>query len=226
MTFFAISNDQVTCPISRNTRIEDRVCALIQGTSLVLGIGGVATMVALAGVYGSASAIVGFSIYGATLILMYAASTAYHATSKLKRKFKLRIVDKSNIYLLIAGTYTPFVLVTIEGGWGWSLFGVVWGMALFGVAFKLIFVDRFEFVSLGLYLSMGWVMMVAFYPLVNSMPWEGVFWLVMGGVAYTLGVPIYRWERMPFNHALWHLFVFAGSVILYFTLMFYVLFQP
>ena len=226
MTLFAFPNTWTTCPISRNTRLEDQVCAVIQGTGLVLGIGGVATLVALAGVYGSASAIVGFSIYGATLIIMYASSTAYHAASKPKRKFRLRIVDKSNIYLLIAGTYTPFVLVTIEGGWGWSLFGVVWGMALFGVAFKLIFVNRFEFVGLGLYLAMGWVMMLALNPLVKSMSWDGVFWMVMGGLAYTLGVPIYRWDRMPFNHALWHVFVFTGSIILYFTMMFYVLFQP
>ena len=225
MTLFAISPGEAICPISRNTRLEDQVCALIQGISLVLGIGGVATLVALAGVYGSASAIVGFSVYGATLIVMYAFSTAYHATSKLKRKFKLRNVDKSNIYLLIAGTDTPFLLVTMGGGWGWSIFGVVWGMALFGVALRLIVGDRFEYVSHGLYLAMGWVMLVAFYPLVKSMPWDGVFWMVMGGVVYTLGFPIYRWDRMPFNHALWHLFVFGGSIIFYFTILFYVLFQ-
>lgn len=211
------------CPVSHNTRREDLACAYIQGFSLILVLGGVATLVALAGVHGTTMQIVSLSIYGATLILLYAFSAIYHASSRLKRKMWYRVVDQSNIYLMIAGTYTPFTLHTLQGGWGWSLFGVVWGLAVIGITIKVLFRDRFRRFSLALYLCMGWLIVLGVVPLAERLATGGFAWLVAAGIAYTLGVPFYLWERLPYNHAVWHLFVLAGSSSFYFVHLFYVL---
>lgn len=212
------------CSVSRQTRIEDVVCALIQGVSTVLCVGGIATLVSLAGVYGDAWQIVSLSIYGATLIVVYLSSTLYHSARHIGRKRVLKLVDHANIHLLIAGTYTPFALVTLNGAWGWSLFGVVWGLTVVGIALKLIFGDRFGAVSVVFYLAMGWLVLIAIVPLIRSLPPGGLVWLVMGGLIYSIGVIFYLWERMPFNHAVWQLFVLLGSSCFYFVILFYVLF--
>lgn len=223
MTSIQIENDIAICPVSRNTRREDLACAYIQGSGLVLAIGGVATLLSLAGVYGDAAQIVSLSIYGATLIILYAFSAAYHASTRLKRKMWYRLVDHANIYLMIAGTYTPFTLSTLKGGWGWSLFGVVWGLAAAGIAFKLIFRNRYEWFSLALYLAMGWLIVIGIAPLSEKLATSGLVWLIAAGLAYTLGVPFYLWQRLPYHHAVWHLFVMAGSSSFYFVHLFYVL---
>lgn len=213
-----------TCPVSRQTYLEDLVCALLQGVSLFLCIGGVSVLISLAGVYGDAWQVVSFSIYGATLIIVYVSSTLYHAARHLGRKRFLKEVDHSNIHLLIAGTYTPFALVTLNGGWGWSIFGVIWGMSVAGIALRLIFRGRHAALSLVLYLAMGWLGVVAIVPLVEVLPLSGVMWLVLSGVIYSTGVIFYLWEKLPFNHVIWQVFVFSGSASFYFLIMFYVLF--
>lgn len=225
MTSCLPANIQAICPVSRNTRPEDVACAIVQSLGLILAVGAVSTLVALAGVYGSAAQIVGLSIYGATLIIMYAFSAIYHASTVQKRKQMLKVVDQSNIYLLIAGTYTPFTLSTLEGGWGWSLFGVVWGLATVGITIKLIFHSRFEWISLALYVAMGWLIVVGAAPLAERLALSGFIWLIAAGLTYTLGVVLYLWESLPYNHVVWHLFVLAGSSSFYFVLLFYVLFE-
>lgn len=223
MTLYQLADPDSICPISRNSRREDLACVGIQSLGLLLALGGVATLVALAGAYASATKIVSFSIYGATLIALYAFSTLYHASRRPKRKQFLAIVDQSSIYLLIAGTYTPLMLVTLAGGWGWSLFGVVWGMALLGVSIKVLFHNRFEAISLTLYLVMGWLVVIGFAPLLESLPTGGIWLIFAAGVTYTAGVPVYLWKRMPYNHAMWHMFVLGGSSSFYFAFLFYVL---
>ena len=223
MTSYQPADPDITSSVSHNSRKEDLACAGIQSLGLLLALGGIATMVALAGVYAPATKIVSFSIYGATLISLYAFSALYHASRGLKRKQFFRIVDQSSIYLLIAGTYTPLTLNVLAGGWGWSLFGVVWGLALLGVSIKLLFHNRFEAISLILYMVMGWLVVIGFAPLLENLP-TGGFWLMFAaGMTYTAGVPIYLWVRLPYNHAIWHLFVLGGSSSFYFAFLLYVL---
>ncbi len=170
--------------------------------------------------------VVAVSIYGTTLVVMYVASAVYHTVRAERVKKAMRVLDHASIYLLIAGTYTPILLISMPRVWGWSLFGVIWGIALLGVVFKLKYVGRFEAFSTGLYVVMGWLVIVAFKPLMASLPAGGLWWLFAGGVAYTGGVAFYLWDRLPFNHAIWHLFVLAGSVCHFFLMLFYVLPVP
>jgi hemolysin III len=156
--------------------------------------------------------VVGVSIFGATLILLYLASTLYHAVPHPVAKAKLKVFDHSAIYLLIAGTYTPFMIGVLRGGWGWSMFGVIWGLAVAGVAFKLFFTGRFPRLSTLVYVLMGWLVLVAAVPMLSLMPREVLAWLVAGGVTYTAGTVFYHNERFRHAHAVWHLFVLGGSV--------------
>jgi hemolysin III len=155
--------------------------------------------------------IVGVSVFGTTLVLLYAASTLYHAVGSPRAKGWLRSLDHGAIFLLIAGTYTPFVLVPLRGGWGWSLFGVVWGFAVVGVVFKLFAAERFPRISTGVYIALGWVVVVAIVPLVRRVPTATLGWLLAGGLAYTAGTIFYASRRVPYGHAIWHLFVLGGS---------------
>jgi len=161
---------------------------------------------------GSARHVVGAVIFGTTLVLLYTMSTLYHALRNQRAKRVFHILDHSAIYLLIAGTYTPFCLSTLRGGWGWSLFGVVWGLAALGVAFKSVYTGRFEFLSTAVYLAMSWMVLVAAMPLWRALHRDGLAWLLAGGFCYTLGVVFYSWHRLKFHHAIWHLFVLAGSL--------------
>jgi hemolysin III len=161
-------------------------------------------------------------VYGTTLVSLYAASTLYHAFRKPEIKRILRVLDHCAIYLLIAGTYTPFVLVGIGGGWGWTLFGTIWTMAAAGIAFKVFFTGRFAVLSTATYVCMGWLGVIAFKPLIESLTAGALVWLVFGGVLYTAGTLFYH-RRMPYSHALWHLFVLAGSVCHFVAISLYVL---
>ena len=167
--------------------------------------------------------LVAMSIYGASLVLLYFSSACYHLVKTPRIKRVLKILDHASIYLLIAGTYTPILLVSMRGGWGWSLFGVVWAMAIAGALLKLFFVDRFEALSTSMYVVMGWLVVIGIKPLLASIPSHGIYWLVAGGLSYTGGVGFFLWDRLPFNHAIWHLFVIAGSVCHFFAVLFYVL---
>ncbi len=167
--------------------------------------------------------IVAVSVYGTSLVLMYFASTCYHLVRPPRIKRMLRILDHASIYLLIAGTYTPILLISIRGYWGWSMFGVIWGLAGTGVILKLFLVDRFQTASVALYVLMGWLVLIGAKPLFAAIPGGGIFWLFAGGIAYTGGVIFYLWDRLPFNHAIWHLFVIAGSVCHFLAVLLYVL---
>jgi len=173
--------------------------------------------------HGTTSHVVSCTIFGVTLIFLYSASTLYHSIQKPKAKSILKIIDHSCIYLLIAGTYTPFLLVTLRGALGWIMFGVIWSMAIIGVLFKIFFVHRFKIISTAAYLLMGWIIVFLIKPLIASLPAGGIILLIAGGLAYSLGVIFYAWKKLPFNHAIWHLFVLAGSICHFCAIIFYVL---
>ena len=159
-----------------------------------------------------AAAVVGAAIFGATTALLYLASTLYHALAPNRAKRVFRIIDHAAIYLLIAGTYTPFTLGVLRGPWGWTLFGLVWGLAVIGIFLKAVRGVRYPRLSTIVYLAMGWLVLVALKPLVNNVPAWGLFWLVAGGVAYTAGVAFYAADhRLRYSHFVWHLFVLAGT---------------
>ena len=199
--------------------LEEIANAITHGIGLLLSIAGFAVLFVLAAVRGTAWHIVACSIYGATLIGLYAASTLYHAVISPQVKRALRIFDHSAIYLLIAGTYTPFLLVSLRGPWGWSLFGVIWGLALAGVLFKLWFVERFAILSTAVYIAMGWLVVIAAKPVITHLPVAAIIWLLAGGLAYTGGVIFFAAKRIPYSHAIWHLFVLAGSICHYFAVL-------
>ncbi len=187
------------------------VNALTHGVGAVASAVGAVVLVALAAMYGDAWQVVGSAVFGATLVLLYTASTVYHAARSPRARARLKVFDHCAIYLLIAGTYTPFTLIGLRGGWGWSLFGIVWGLAVAGVVFKLFFIDRFPRLSTALYVGMGWMVVVAIVPMVQRLPGATLALLVAGGLAYTAGTYFYHGRR-PYAHAVWHLFVIAGSV--------------
>src|SRR5271168_1113846 len=200
--------------------IEELANSITHGIGLALSIAGFVVLLVLAAVRGSAWHIVGCAIYGTTLICVYTASTLYHSIPRPKFRRILKILDHCAIYLLIAGTYTPFLLVNLRGSWGWSLFGVMWGLALAGVLFKLWFVDHFPILSTSFYVLMGWVGIVAFKPVLSHIPAAGLLWLVIGALMYMLGVVFYAVKKIPFNHVIWHLFVMAGSACHYVAILY------
>src|SRR5262245_23421129 len=195
-----------------HTKAEELANTLTHGVGLVASIAGTALLVTFAALNGDVWRIVSSAIFGATLILLYTASTLYHAVQRQRAKARLRVFDHCSIYLLIAGTYTPFTLVGLRGGWGWSLFGVAWGLAAAGVVFKLFSTGKFVRISTAIYLAMGWMALIAVVPMVQRLSPLTLSWLVAGGLAYTLGTVFYLSRRLPFAHAVWHLFVIAGSV--------------
>ena len=190
------------------------------GTTLALA--GLVVLVVVAARQGDPWKIVSFSLYGATLFLLYGASTLYHSL-RGRAKTIFRRLDHLAIYLLIAGTYTPFMLVTLRGGWGWSLFGVVWGLALVGMALEFLPRRRARVLSVAIYFLMGWLVLVALGPLWRALPFMGLVWLVAGGLFYTVGAVFYGLdEKLRHAHGIWHLFVLAGSASHYFAILYYV----
>jgi hemolysin III len=188
----------------------------------VLAMAGLVVLVVSAALRGDAWRVVSFSVYGLTLFLLYSASTLYHGSGGRIKKF-FQLVDHQSIYLLIAGTYTPFMLVTLRGAWGWSLFGIIWGLAAAGIAFDTLHQKGSRMPQLIIYLSMGWLITVALGPLLRAMPHWGVIWLMAGGLFYTSGVFFYvKDKRYPYFHGIWHLFVLAGSLCHYFAVLFYI----
>jgi hemolysin III len=186
--------------------------SITHGLGVVLSVLALVLLTMAAALRGSARHVVACVIFGCTLVLLYTMSTLYHALRNRRAKRVFHILDHSAIYLLIAGTYTPFCLSTLRGGWGWSLFGVVWGLAVLGVAFKSVYTGRFEFLSTAVYLAMSWMVLIAAGPLWRALPARGLAWLMAGGVCYTAGVLFYTCHRLKFHHAVWHLFVLAGSL--------------
>ncbi len=176
-----------------------------------------------AGRFGSALDVVSAGIFGASLVALYAASTAYHSTTRPALRARLRIVDHATIYLLIAGTYTPFTLITLSGTVGWVIFGISWGLAAIGVYLKLHFTGRFNLLSTLMYVAMGWMIVFAAEPMLERLPAAGIYWVVAGGLSYTLGAVIYSIRRIPLNHAVFHGFVLGGSLCHFMAVYFYVL---
>ncbi len=205
---------------------EEIANAVVHGLGVLLSIGGLAVLATLASLRGNGWHVVSCSVFGATLVLLYTTSTLYHAAVGSRHRRVLRILDHSAIFLLIAGTYTPFTLVSLRGPWGWSLFGVVWGLAVLGIIFKVTMLRRWTGASVVLYLAMGWAAVVALKPLIAAVSPGGLVLIALGGLAYTLGVVFYAWERLPYNHAVWHVFVLAGSVFHFFAVLVYVIPAP
>ena len=184
----------------------------------MLAVAGAVVLIVLGAQQADAWKVVSFSIYGATLITLYGSSTLYHST-RGRAKDVFRKLDHAAIYLLIAGTYTPFTLVTLGGGWGWSLFGVIWGLAIFGIIQELALAGKKRMLSLYLYLGMGWVAVIGMVPLIEALSWAGFLWVIAGGVVYTVGTVFYFYDKkFKHWHGIWHLFVLGGSVIHYFAI--------
>lgn len=205
------------------TTVEEWANSLTHGLGALLSVGGLVTLVVMASLYGDAWQIVSASIFGASLVSLYSASTLYHAIQHPKIRAAMQRFDHIAILYLIAGTYTPFTLVTLRGPWGWSLFGVIWGLTLVGTVVHLTRLRRYHALMVGLYLVMGWSVVVAMGPLIAALPTTGISLLVAGGLSYTLGVVFYASHRLPFNHAIWHLFVLGGSVLHFLTVLWFVI---
>lgn len=161
-------------------------------------------------------------IFGVSMCLLYAASTAYHSAKRPIRRARLKIFDHAAIYVLIAGTYTPFTLVTLEGETGWWIFGISWSIAVFGIILKLFFTGRFDILSTILYVAMGWLIVFAYKPLLANLDTSGVQWLFAGGISYTIGAVLYSISRIPYNHAIFHVFVLGGTFCHFMAVYFYV----
>ncbi len=202
---------------------EEIAHSITHGVGMLLGIAALVLMVVFAAMKGSAIHVVSCAIYGATLVMLYTSSTFYHALPRGTAKRVFGILDHASIFLLIAGTYTPFALVSLQGGLGWSIFGIVWGLAIAGVLLEAISLGRARKLQLALYVLMGWGIVAAIKPLVRELETGGMAFLIAGGVAYTLGVVFYLWRRLPFHHAVWHVFVLAGSICHFFSVFLYVI---
>jgi len=206
--------------------LEERINILSHAAGLFLSVVATVLLVIRASHYGNTWHIVSVIIFGASLIALYAASTAYHSATRPEVRARLRVVDHATIYTLIAGTYTPFTLITLSGTVGWVIFAVSWSMAICGIILKLFFTGRFNLVSTLMYVFMGWIIVFAVKPLLASLPTDGLYWLIAGGLSYTVGAVIYSIKKIPLNHAIFHLFVLAGSICHIVAVYFYVLPGP
>ncbi|RIA10168.1 hemolysin III [Flavobacteriaceae bacterium MAR_2010_72] len=204
------------------TPVEERWNALSHGLGTVLGVLGLFLLLKMCNT-DAAIDIFSVSVYGLSIVILFLASTLYHSVTNESRKHYFRIVDHISIYLLIAGTYTPVLLIMLPESKGWPLFWVVWGIAFFGVVLKLFFTGRFEVFSTLLYLVMGWLIVFDYTALTKLMATNGLYLLFAGGVFYTLGIIFYVFEKIPFNHVIWHLFVLGGAICHYLMILFFVI---
>lgn len=205
------------------TRREEVANAITHGIGTVLSIVALVLLIVFSSLKGTPWHIVSFTIYGASMLILYLNSTLVHSFREGKVKDLFEIFDHSSIYLYIAGSYTPFMLVAIRGPLGWSLFGIVWGFAILGCFFKAYFVKRFLFMSTIFYILMGWMIVIAWVPLTAAIPSGGIMLLALGGIMFTLGTVFYVWRGFPYHHAIWHLFVLAGSILHFFSVFLYLL---
>ncbi len=202
---------------------EEIANSVTHAVGIVLSIAGLAVLASLASVFGTVWHIVSCSIYGASQIMLYTASTLYHSIPLPRAKAVFRVLDHSAIFLLIAGTYTPFALVTVGGVWGWVIFGIVWALAITGISLQTVLIRHKAIVTVIPYIAMGWLAVVGFKPLVERVAPGGLALLVAGGLAYTLGCIFYVWRRLPYHHAVWHVFVMLGSAFHFFAVCLYVI---
>lgn len=205
-----------TPSVKKEVDIRDEIAsALTHGLGAVAALAGGAVLITLAALYGDGWQLGASIVFGVSLLLLYVASTLYHAIQHPVAKGRLKVFDHCAIYVLIAGTYTPFTLIGLRGPWGWGLFIAIWTLALAGVVFKLFYTGRFKLLSTVIYIAMGWLVVVAIKPMLASLDAWTLGWLLLGGVFYTLGTYFYHRESIRFSHAIWHLFVIAGSVCHY-----------
>jgi len=209
--------------VPRYTRGEEIANSITHGIGALLALGGFVVLTVLAANHGNVWHLVSCAVFGTTLVFLYTASTLYHAVEGPRLKSLLRILDHTAILLLIAGTYTPFTLGSLRGPWGWSLFAIIWGLAVAGIIFETTRLRRFRAGLLTLYLVMGWLAIAAVKPLLAAIDGGGLQLLLAGGLAYTGGVVFYLWRGLPYHHAVWHLFVLAGSILHYFAVLLYVI---
>lgn len=205
------------------SRKEEVANAITHGIGALLSIAALVLLIVFASIYGTVWHVVSFTIYGVTMVLLYASSTLVHSFPEGKVKDFFEICDHASIYLFIAGTYTPFLFVIVRGALGWTLFGIIWGIAISGVVFKAFFVKKFLFLSTLFYVAMGWLIVLAWKPLVATLPEAGLTLLVIGGALYTMGTVFYVWRAFPYHHAIWHLFVLGGTITHFFAILIYVL---
>ncbi|PLS01922.1 PAQR family membrane homeostasis protein TrhA [Neobacillus cucumis] len=199
---------------------EEVANSITHGIGALLSMAALVLLIVSSTLYGNAWYIVSFALFGSTMLLMYTSSTLLHAFpegSKVKDLFE--IFDHSSIYFFIAGTYTPYMFLVVKGWLGWTIFGIVWGLAIGGTIFKSFFVKKFLFTSTALYVLMGWLIVFAWKPLSEHMPHAGLTYLIIGGLFYTFGSVFYIWRGFKYHHALWHLFVLAGSIMHFFSVI-------
>jgi hemolysin III len=194
--------------------------SITHGIGAALSIAGLVISVVMAARTGEAVKVVSFAIFGTSMIILYTSSTLYHAFTHEKVKNLFRYLDHTSIFLLIAGTYTPIALLLLKGAWGWTLFGLAWGLAILGISYQIIFLNKFKWISISIYLGMGWVAIFAIKPLIELMPFGLFAWILGGGLFYTLGTIFYL-KEIKYFHFVWHLFVIAGTVCHFFGLIFY-----
>ncbi|MDD2850616.1 MAG: hemolysin III family protein [Desulfuromonadaceae bacterium] len=204
-------------------RSEELVNRYTHGIGVLASLIGVTALITLASRQQDSYRIVSACIYGVSMITFYCLSTVYHTVQNPSVRYLFRILDHASIYLMIAGSYTPFALVTLKGPWGWTLFGTVWGLGTVGAVMKIFTTHRLKIVGPILYIALGWIVVIALTPLSAALPTGGMVLLFSGGIAYTAGVIFYLWDRLPFNHAIWHLFVLTGSACHYWAIFYYVI---
>ncbi|MDA3871349.1 MAG: hemolysin III family protein [Candidatus Marinimicrobia bacterium] len=202
---------------------EEIANSIIHGIGIALSIAALVLLVVFSSQRGDVWQIVSFSIYGATLVILYLFSTLYHGFHNKKVKEFFRLFDYASIYLLIAGTYTPVTLTILRGPLGWTVFGIIWGLAILGVVKQFVFFHKFQAFSVITYLIMGWLIVFVIKPLLAEVPIMFFMWMLIGGLSYTLGIIFFIWEKMPYNHSIWHLFVLGGSIGHFFAFLFYLI---
>ncbi len=212
----AVTGGDIT---KRYTLGEEIFNSVTHGVGGLLAIAGTAVLIVLAAIYSDAWGIVSSSIYGASLIILYTMSTLYHALTNRKAKTFFRIMDHDTIFLLIAGTYTPITLVPLRGALGWTLFGIVWGASVLGIVLNSIDLERFKKFSIVCYVAVGWVIVFAVKPMIQSCSPLSLWFLLIGGLCYTVGIVFYAIKTVKYFHSIWHIFTIAGSVFQYFSIM-------
>lgn len=199
-------------------RKEEVLNVITHFFGFILSIAGLALLVTFASIYGNAWHVVSFSIFGSSMVTLYLASTLYHSARKKTLRKKLNVFDHSAIYVLIAGTYTPYCLVALNGVVGWVLFGIVWGLALAGIVLKLFYAGRFDLLSTIAYVAMGWVAVFAAKPLMQNLEGFSLLFLLLGGISYTIGAVFYSIRKLPYNHAIFHMWVLLGTISHFFSI--------
>lgn len=205
------------------TKGEEIANAITHGVGALLAIAALVLLVVFSSKYGNVWYIVSYSIYGTMLVILYIASTLYHSLPGRNIKHLFQIFDHSSIYLLIAGTYTPYILTKLRNPLGWTIFGIVWGLAVIGIIMKTFWVTKYVGLSTIIYVIMGWLIIIDFKPLMHAMPHAGLILLIVGGILYTVGAVLFMFDNIPYNHAIWHIFVLAGSTCHFFSIIKYLL---